>query len=36
MILPVKIIGASDGPWDANAWQTGAFYGNPLTDFAVP
>jgi hypothetical protein len=36
MILPVKVIGAADGQWDANAWQAGAFYGNPLTGFAVP
>ena len=36
MILPVKIIGTGDGQWDPNAWQTGAFYGNPLTGFAVP
>jgi hypothetical protein len=36
MILPVKVIGAGDGQWDPNAWKTGAFYGNPLTGFAVP
>ena len=36
MILPVKVIGAADGQWDANAWKTDAFYGNPLAGFAAP
>ncbi len=36
MILPVKVIGAGDGQWDANAWKTDAFYGNPLNGFAAP
>jgi hypothetical protein len=35
MILPVKVIGAGDGQWDANAWKD-AFYGNPLTGFVAP
>jgi len=36
MILPIKVIGAGDGQWDANAWKTDAFYGNPLSGFAAP
>jgi hypothetical protein len=36
LILPVKVLGTSDGTWDATAWKTGAFYGNPLTGFSVP
>jgi hypothetical protein len=35
MILPVKVIGAGDGQWDANAWKD-AFYGNPLSGFVAP
>ncbi len=34
-IVPVQIIGDQDGHWDRAAWQTEAFYGNPLTDFAA-
>lgn len=36
LLLAVKIAGASDGSWDANAWKTDAFYGNPLTGFSLP
>ncbi|HEV7397650.1 MAG TPA: hypothetical protein VGN86_14165 [Pyrinomonadaceae bacterium] len=36
LILPVKVLGASDGTWDATAWKTMAYYGNPLTGFSVP
>jgi hypothetical protein len=36
MILPVKLLGGGDGQWDANAWKTDAFYGNPLSGFAAP
>jgi hypothetical protein len=36
LILPVKVLGTPDGTWDAVAWKTAAFYGNPLTGFAVP
>ncbi len=36
LLLPVKVIGNSDGTWDANAWKTEAFYGNPLTGFSLP
>jgi hypothetical protein len=36
MILPVKVIGSGDGQWDAGAWKTDAFYGNPLSGFAAP
>jgi hypothetical protein len=28
--LPVRVLGTTDGAWDKTAWQTGAFYGNPL------
>jgi hypothetical protein len=36
-IVPVQIVGDQGGRWDRAAWQTEAFYGNPLTDFtAVP
>lgn len=34
--LAVKVIGTGDGQWDANAWKTDAFYGNPLIGFAAP
>ena len=33
VIVPVTIIGTQDGPWDKNAWRTGAFYGNPPAGF---
>jgi hypothetical protein len=33
VIVPVQVLGDSDGPWDKNAWKTDAFYGNPLTGF---
>ena len=37
VIVPVQVLGDSDGQWDKNAWKTDAFYGNPLTGFtAVP
>lgn len=36
LVLPVKVLGNGDGQWDANAWKTGAFYGNPLNGFSVP
>jgi hypothetical protein len=36
MVLPVKVIGTGDGQWDASAWKTDAFYGNPLSGFAAP
>ena len=35
VIVPVKIIGDQDGVWDRTAWQTAAFYGNPLTGFSA-
>ena len=36
VILPIQVLG-DQGPWDHNAWKTGAFYGNPLTGFiAIP
>jgi len=33
VIIPVVIIGDQDGMWDKTAWQTDAFYGNPLKGF---
>jgi hypothetical protein len=36
VVLPVKVIGNVDGTWDANAYKTDAFYGNPLTGFTAP
>ena len=33
IIVPVQVMGDSDGQWDKNAWKTEAFYGNPLTGF---
>jgi hypothetical protein len=35
VMVPVKVIGATE-KWNATAWQTDAFYGNPLTGFTVP
>jgi len=36
IIVPVQVLGDSDGQWDRNAWKTDAFYGNPLTGFTAP
>jgi hypothetical protein len=33
VIIPVTIIGDQDGMWNKTAWQTDAFYGNPLKGF---
>ena len=33
VIVPVVIIGDQDGMWNKTAWQTDAFYGNPLKGF---
>ena len=35
VIVPVQVLGDSDGPWDKTAWKTDAFYGNPLTGFSL-
>ena len=35
VIVPVQIIGDQDGPWNKTAWQTDAFYGNPLKGFTA-
>ncbi|MCC6360821.1 MAG: hypothetical protein IT450_18945 [Phycisphaerales bacterium] len=35
VIVPVKIMGEEDGAWKKDAWKTAAFYGNPLTGFAL-
>ncbi len=36
VIVPVQVLGDSDGQWDKNAWKTDAFYGNPLKGFTGP
>jgi hypothetical protein len=36
VIVPVQVIGDSDGAWDRTVWKTDAFYGNPLTGFSAP
>jgi hypothetical protein len=36
VIVPVQVLGDSDGQWDKNAWRTDAFYGNPLNGFTAP
>jgi hypothetical protein len=35
VIVPVQVLGTGDGTWNRTAWQTGAFYGNPLTGFTA-
>ncbi len=35
IIVPVQVMGDSDGQWDRAAWKTEAFYGNPLTGFTA-
>ncbi len=34
-VIPVKIVGTTDGTWDKTAWETSAFYGNPLKGFTI-
>ncbi|MBV9864643.1 MAG: hypothetical protein JO316_04790 [Abitibacteriaceae bacterium] len=36
VVVPVKVIGTTDGTWQQDAWKTDAFYGNPLKDFTAP
>lgn len=36
VMIPVKVVGTSDGQWQPMAWKTDAFYGNLLKGFAVP
>ncbi len=35
VVVPVKVIGTAD-KWNATAWKTDGFYGNPLTGFNAP
>ena len=35
-LVPVKVVGTSDGQWQPMAWKTDAFYGNPLQGFTAP
>ena len=36
LVLPTKVMGTTDGPWNPLAWKTAAFYGNPLQGFTAP
>ncbi|MGH2360030.1 MAG: hypothetical protein ACRDGM_05745 [bacterium] len=36
VVVPVSVLGTSDGAWNKLAWKTDAFYGNPLTGFTAP
>jgi hypothetical protein len=36
VLVPVKVLGTGDGAYNKAAWQTDAFYGNPLTGFTAP
>ncbi len=35
IVVPVKVLGTLD-KWNSTAWKTEAFYGNPLSGFAIP
>ena len=35
-LVPVQVLGNSDGVWNKTAWKTDAFWGNPATGFNVP
>ncbi len=35
MLTPIKIVGPADGKFSSAAWQTDAFYGNPLAGFTA-
>jgi len=34
-LVPIQIIGAADGSWNKTAWQSDAFYTNPLSGFSA-
>lgn len=36
IMVPVKVLGTLDGPWQPMAWKTDALYGNPIKGFMVP
>ena len=36
MVLPVKVLGTTDGAWNKTAWQTEGFYGNPIKGVVPP
>src|SRR5438876_11447876 len=36
VVVPAQIVGDLDGQWVRNAYTTDAFFGSPLTGFAVP
>ncbi len=35
VIVPVSVLGTLDGTWNKTAWQTEAFWGNPLKGFTA-
>lgn len=35
-VFPVQIVGETDGVWNREAWNSEAFYGNPLSGFMIP
>lgn len=35
VIIPVKVIGGAE-KWNASAWMSEAFYGNPMSSFSIP
>lgn len=35
IIVPVSVLGTLDGTWNKTAWQTEAFWGNPLKGFTA-
>lgn len=35
IVLPVKVLGTTDGAWNEQAWKTEAFYGNPVSGFTA-
>ncbi|BCM92611.1 hypothetical protein IAD21_04493 [Abditibacteriota bacterium] len=36
ILLPVKVLGTTDGTWNKLAWKTDTFYGHPLISFTAP
>jgi len=36
IVVPVKVIGTMDNPWNAEEYKTDAFFGNPLKGFVAP
>jgi hypothetical protein len=36
ILLPVKVLGDTEGKWNTLGWKTDAYYGNPLSGFTAP